>query len=143
MQFLPNDILRLIFSFLSTKDKINILKTSFTFTRNISPISILIPKINKYMDTILSIHIKPTIEMIFIIDNFYIPYSMLNLSTFNGLHPLYCRNSMKNTCIVEGCREKKIGYIFFPLFYTSHGLAHYIKRKIPYCFKCFKIYHLL
>ena len=145
MEFLPDDILQFIFFFLSTKDKINILKTSLSFRRNIQPISILIPKINKLMERIQCIDMKPSIEMMLIIDNLYVPYRTLHLSTFNGVNPLYCRNRMENTCIVDRCREKKIGDIFLRcLCVEAWGVrGHcYIKRKMPYCLKCFKIWYL-
>ena len=131
---LPDDILRLIFFFLSAKDKINILKVNNNFRHNVSPISVLIPKMEYYMERIQCIDIKSRREIMLIVDNLYMPYQTLHLSRIN---PLYCRNIMENTCIVERCREKKIAHIYIRLLSSDC----YIKRKIPYCFKCFKIWY--
>ena len=130
---LPDDILRLIFFFLSTKDKINILKVNNNFRRNVSPISVLIPKMEYFMERIICIHRKSPRDIFLILDNLYMPYHAYHLS---GINPLYCRNIMHNTCIVQGCREKKIAHIFFHLFPSDL----FIKRIMPYCFKCFKIW---
>lgn len=129
MEF-PDDILRFIFFFLSTKDKLNILNTNTNFIRNISTISLLIPKMEYYMGRILSTHIKSRSEMMFIAQNFYLPYNTFHTTRINSL---YSRNILQNTCIVDRCREKQISHIFI---YLSSSDC-YIKRIIPYCRLCF------
>jgi hypothetical protein len=150
MEILPDDIQQLIFFFLSTKDKISILNINSNYRRNIRPISVLIPKMEYYMERVQCINTKLTNEMLLLIDDIFIPYRDINLSSFNGVNPLYCRNRMENMCIVEKCREKKLDYIYIRIFYKSNIPYYlnssvykhsYIKRKMPYCLKCFKIWY--
>jgi len=136
MELLSDDIFRLIYCFLSTKDKINILMTNSNFKSYINLVSVLVLKMDYYMNKILSIDIRSRREMMLIDWNFYVPYQTLHFSTFNGISPLYCRNMMENTCIVERCREKRVGDIFIHIY-----CDYYTKRKMPYCLKCFKIWY--
>ena len=131
-----------IFSFLSLKEKIRVGEVCSTFKRNISPISILIPKMDELIERNQSIDIRLSMEMMLIAANTYIPYGNARNSQ---IHPLYRqhRYNMKDKCIVERCREKSLDFIYTRIMPTGHtcGEHYYTKRKIPYCLQCFNIWH--
>ena len=143
MELLVDDIQEYIFSFLSLKEKINVNEVCKTFNRNIKNISILIPKMDVMIKRNQSIDIRQSMEMMSIADFTYIPYRNANIQS--NVHPLYRqhRYNMRDSCVVERCREKRLEYIYTRICPTGNGCSeHYFsKRKVPYCLQCFNIWH--
>ena len=144
MELLTDDIQEYIFSRLSLREKINVIEVCKTFRDNIKNISILIPKMDGMIERNQSIDKRQSAEMMLIRDNKYIPYRNANLE-FNKVHPLYRRHryNMKEKCIVERCRERRLEYIYSRICSTEEGSSehYYSKRKLPYCLECFNIWH--
>ena len=144
MELLVDDIQEYIFSFLSLKEKINVIEVCKTFKHNIKNISILIPRMDAMIERNQSIDIRLSAEMMSIADYIYIPYRNANLE-FNNIHPLYRRHryNMKEKCIVERCRERRLDYIYSRICSIEHTCSehYYSKRKLPYCLECFNIWH--
>ena len=141
MELLADDMQEYIFSFLSIKEKIKATEVCSTFKRNISPVSILIFKMNEMIERNQSLEAKLSMEMMLIADRTYIPYCNARITRVN---PLYRQHRyMRETCIVERCREKKLDYIYTRILPTGHMCSEhfYTKRKVPYCLQCFNIWH--
>jgi len=142
MELIADDIQEYIFSFLSLKEKINATEVCRTFNRNIKSISILIPRMDTMIERNFMVDIRQGMEMMLITDQMYIPYREANLRT--NVHPLYRqhRYNMKEKCIVERCKERRLGYIYTRIMETGDitDEYYYTKRSIPYCAQCFNIW---
>lgn len=143
MELFGDNIHECIFSFLSLKGKINAREVCTTFKRNIKTISILIQKMDRMIERNQSLEKKISMEMMLIAPNIYVPYN--SIERHGGVHALYRQNrySIKEKCIVDRCREKRLGYIYNRLISTSDMSSqhYYIKRKVGYCSQCFNIWH--
>ena len=140
MELLPDDIHRCIFDFLSTADKRIVTKVCTNFKRNINSISLLIPRMEHFIERTRGLDQKFSNEMMLIANRIYIPYKD---TPFDRVNPLFNKNILKNTCIVGRCREKRLGTIYSRIISTGDaGNEHYYsKRKVPYCLHCFNIWH--
>lgn len=142
MELIADDIQEYIFSFLSLKEKRNATEVCRTFKRNIKSNSILIPQMNAMIERNFMVDIRQGMEMMLITDQMYIPYREANLRT--NVHPLYRqhRYNMKEKCIVERCKERRLGYIYTRIMETGDitDEHYYTKRSIPYCVQCFNIW---
>ena len=132
MEFLSDDLQILVLSFLSIKDKINAIETCKRFNRNISKVSILIQKFERFVERNNVINMSEVSNLVLISNDIYVSYYIGRPSR---IHQLFCRDNRRNSCIVENCREKRIENIYISLSRES-GIYNK-KRNVPYCLDCF------
>ena len=137
MDNLPDDLQKFILSFLSLTDKINAIQTSKLFYRNINKVFILTHKIYTLTERNNILITNNLTHLSFISNYIYVQYYT---GIPSRIHPLFARDNLNNQCIVLNCREKKLENIYIELPYINYH-QNYIKRKIPYCLQCFKIWH--
>jgi hypothetical protein len=135
--YLSNDLHLYILKLLSSDDILSLIRTCNQFATLKNKIFLLSIKLD-YLIYRNNFIVKSLNNFISIKDNIYITSNQCNVSR---LHPLFLRNNIKNKCIVSNCREKKLDYIYIKLMTTNNTSDNYIKRKIPYCLQCFKIWH--
>lgn len=137
MELLPIELYNSIFGFLSTKDKIIVREVCISFESRIKRSNLTVNRLENKLQRSHSIEKKLSRDMFLTISN---NVSMYTDYTQNGIHTLFRINNHSYTrCIVNGCREKRLGNIYFNLNrYDYHsGWNLYSKRKIPYCLNCY------
>ena len=133
LQGLPLDLYQNIINFLSMKDKINVRQVSKIFKQNITQCTMIMSRLPK----IYSIERKLSDDMILTFNSNFVMYTDY---TKNGIHTRFrINNHSYNRCIVYGCREKRLGNIYLPLYIwrSRFGWNFYSKRIIPYCLNCY------
>jgi hypothetical protein len=145
MDCLSDDILQRVLFFLSLNEKKFVREVSSNFKTLLRPFFLLEYK----MDNLLNI-IRPT-EMKMPSD--LTCYKAYNNCTIykrqepNRIHSLFARNNMYDKCVVDICREKRMGYIYYckkqtPTYHQSRYWNFYNRRNIPYCSKCFNYWSM-
>ena len=151
MELLPDDIYQNIIAFLSLKDKINARHVSSTFRDNVKPNLLSIYRFENTLKKYWSVELKYSDECghfgcVGPLRYFYIPYK----NDEHRVHSLFHIKQNYDKCIVEGCREKRLGYIYIKLarpsgtsFREGRVISwwYYIKRRVPYCSRCIACWH--
>ena len=143
MEGIPDDIVKRVFSYLSSKERLIMREVCLSFKNNTKRNLVLS---NKF-DTLMKIR-DP--------DNFPLARGLICYITYNNLtilkskenecvHSLFRINNNYNKCINVICRERKLGLLYFM---KKHILSYpgmvpvLYNRDIPYCSKCFKYWTL-
>jgi len=143
MEYLSDDLFIKILGFLSLKEKIMTREISLYFKYRINPILLSIYKLDNLFKITHSIETKRSSDLTCNVkyNNFTI-YKM-NSPSFQ-IHSLFSINNNYDRCMVNTCREKKLGYIYFSKrkvntinIINSYQWNLYNKRNIPYCYNCF------
>tara|TARA_X000000950_G_scaffold287417_1_gene399595 strand:+ start:249 stop:731 length:483 start_codon:yes stop_codon:yes gene_type:complete len=142
MNLLNSDELRIVISFLSLEDKINLCISSKLFIPFIKKREIALCSIEKIIHNHFSIVMKHGSELILAVNNNFIMYlDESSIQTPSRLHPVFRIQNTYPTCINCECGEKRLGNIFIgihrgdiPQYLRT---IYYIQRKIPYCIHCF------
>jgi len=163
METLPDDLFQKIFCFLSLKQKILLRETCHFFKSRQNPMILSAYKLECLLKISHPIEMKLSSDL-----TCYTTYNNFTIYKTNQretVHPLFRINNNYDTCIVDTCREKKLGYIFFskkpallyhqssnpwcfynkpaPLYHQSwNPWCFYNKRNIPYCNGCFKMWSI-
>ena len=138
--FLNDDIIENIVSFLSLRDKINVRIVSQDFKRIVKH-----QYINKYRlsNQINYLYQRETLfsdKLELLMNGMYVKKEV-------GIHRLFDKRK-KCECVIYGCREKRLGYIYIKrrvvriilsgAWYIPYDCEWvYEGRKIPYCKRCF------
>ena len=147
MESLPNELYRIIFSFLSLKEKIIMREVS----RNLKSYV----KNNHYIRYILrnvfTIEKKNRGDLILPIHNNNFLYSDINYESQIGVHTLFRITKPYNIrykhCINADCSKKMLGVIYCSkkklqaIDSTFYQYDLYVKRTIPYCINCFNTWN--
>ena len=143
MESLSDDLFLKILSFLSLNEKIMMREISLYFKNQINTILLSIYKLEYLFNITHPVVIKEPSSL-----SCYLSYNNCTIYKMkvpsNRVHPLFSRNSNYDQCMVEICREKKLGDIYFSkrqVFATHQQIQYqwnyYNKRNIPYCSNCF------
>jgi hypothetical protein len=141
MDLLPDELYDNILGFLSIKEKIIVREVCILFESRIKKINLTINKLENNLKRLHSIEKKLCKDLFLTINN---NFAMYTDYTQNGIHTLFRINNHQYTrCIVDGCREKRLGNIYLALnryhyrYDYPAGWNFYSKRIIPYCLNCY------
>ena len=149
MDTIPNDLIKRIFSLLSSNENLFMREVSLSFKRNTNPILLILNKLDNLLkishpvEMILTSHLTCYLSY----NNFTI-FKMKDLAKIHSLFSMNIATSIAvgkfNSCIDESCREKKLGFLYFLKKQMSplNGIAFYNKRDIPYCSQCYKYWNM-
>ena len=136
-----NDLYENIFFFLSSKEKILVREVCQTFKQNIKWRVLIAYKLNNNLRRVHCIEMKLANDLILTTNDNFIMYTE---NKTNGMNRLFIRKSHQyNKCIVDKCREKTVGFIYYnktrpsPNYHKYYYWNFYDKRNIPYCLGCF------
>lgn len=142
MDTLPIEILRLILSFLSTKQKKTMRMVNLNFKTIIGTLFVPIYRLNNIMKYHHVNEVRRVSELLSYYTMYPRLWGNLYLPNQHGIHSLF-RKKPFNRCVVNGCREKSIGFLYIKLFKDETIYNDlYTKRKIPYCVPHFNECHL-
>ena len=138
MEKMSDDILRIISSFLSLKEQINVRIVSKGFELSIPERNRNVYRLDNKIQNFLRREDKLENEIYMININIYQKRS-------HGVHSLFIKQR-NDCCIVQGCYAHRLGYIYIkdiriPPYWDfdlNSNMWACSKRKIPYCKLCFE-----
>ena len=147
MESLPYELYKIIFSFLSLKEKIIMREVSTNLKSYV--------KNNDYicyrLRNVFTIEKKTRGDLILPIHNINFLYSDINYESQFGVHTLFritkAYNIKYKNCINADCSKKMLGVIYCskkklsPKDHTFYHYDLYVKRTIPYCINCFNTWN--
>ena len=149
MEQIPDDLLQIIFSFLSLRERKDLRYVSSILKSQIKWKDMTTYRLGNLLPQFNNIESKRGNQLILMTNNdmLYKPYETVYDDTYR-VHPLFRVCTLKKKCIVERCREKRLGYIYIQIHTPDWWRIRYddirtnllIKRKIPYCLGCFNIW---
>lgn len=142
MNILNRDELQLIISFLSLKDKANVVIVNKYFQQIIRKQDIVLFLMQKKIKNFFCIVMKPGDELILAVNNNFIMYvDESSVYRPSHIHHLFKIRKTNPKCINCNCREKRLGNIYISVnrcYLPKYLLTiYYIQRNIPYCIQCF------
>ena len=139
MDVVPGDMLLRIFDFLSLKEKILMREVSQTINSYINPLILRTYKLDKKFVNVFTVERKSSNELTCY--KAYNNFTLFIINKQNRVHSLFRINNHYDQCIVDTCREKKLGYIYYHLSQTWKS-SIYNKRNIPYCSNCYNYWSI-
>jgi hypothetical protein len=139
MDIIPSDLYSNIFCFLSPNDQLILRRVSKIFEKNVKSKILIICKLNRNLEKIYLTETKLVTDLTLIENPIFYFYIFKKIPT---VHTLFRQtNIVYDTCIVENCRNQKIGYIYYSKrkspYHQQYNWNFYSKRRIPYCLTCF------
>lgn len=143
MECLSYELCKIIFSFLSLKEKIIMREVS----RNLKSYVKNNDYIRYRLRNVFTIEKKTPGDVILAIHNNNFLYSDIDSESRSGVHRVFRitkpYNTMYKECINAECSKKMLGVIYCskkklgPKDHTFYHYDLYVKRTIPYCINCF------
>ena len=141
MEKMSDDVLRIVLSFLSRREKIKIREVSKGFKSVVTQRTLNEYRLNWLMKNFVLREAKLEEEFNIISRHMY------HKRVENRMHPYFSRQC-QNKCIVDRCRNERVSHIYIKDWKIGHPeAAHYnrdwwvcSKRKISYCVHCFEIW---
>lgn len=144
IELLPEDLFKKILGFLSLKERKILREVSLIFESHLNSLFLLQYKLDNLLKIIYPLEMKLQKDLICF--KAYNNCTIYKTQEPTRIHSLFARNNIYDKCIVDICREKKLGYVFYstklvPQYHQYRHWNYYIRRNIPYCSRCFEYWN--
>ena len=146
LELIPEDLFKKILGFLSLKERKVIREVNIFLESHMNTLFLLQYKLDNFLKNNLPIEMKLQKDLIF-----YKTYNNCTIYKIKQpvrVHSLFAGNNIYDKCIVDICREKKVGYLFYSTerisdYHQSHHWKFYSKHNIPYCSRCIEYLNII